>query len=96
MKKMLIFSTIFLLIFGLCLAGCNIEFNHQHIVCEECGKCTDTECDGAVLDKCLGHTPKHEHVACPECGKCVDPECDGVVLGKCLGHTPKQDRKSVV
>ena len=91
MKKMLIFSTIFLLIFGLCLAGCNIEFNHQHIVCEECGKCTDTECDGAVLDKCLGHTPKHEHVACPECGKCVDPECDGVVLGKCLGHTPKHE-----
>ena len=72
----------------------NIENNeissHEHLICDECGKCTDAECDGEVLDKCLGHVPKHEHVVCPECGKCTDAECDKEE-NKCLGHTPKHE-----
>ena len=53
MKKILI--SMFLLIVGLCLVGCNIESNHQHNVCEECGKCIAEDCNGAENEKCQGH-----------------------------------------
>ena len=76
------------------LLNINIENNeissHEHLICDECGKCTDAECNGEKTDKCLGHTPKHEHVACPECGLCINSECDKEE-NKCLGHTPKHE-----
>lgn len=28
---------------------------HEHVACEECGKCTAKDCDGTASDKCLGH-----------------------------------------
>ena len=28
---------------------------HEHIVCDICGKCTATDCDGELSDKCEGH-----------------------------------------
>ena len=64
------------------------EKNEPHAcehVCEECGKCLDTEC-AECTDKCEGHVPPHvcEH-ACEECGKCLDAECDECTE-KCEGH----------
>ena len=53
MKKILI--SMFLLIVGLCLVGCNIESNYQHNVCEECGKCIAEDCNGTENEKCQGH-----------------------------------------
>ena len=53
MKKILI--SMFLLIVGLCLVGCNIESNHQHNVCEECGKCIAEDYNGLEEEKCQGH-----------------------------------------
>ena len=65
LKKLICF-----LFVGLCsvsLASCTIVFvpdyspenpeqpKHEHVVCPECGKCTATDCDGTVEDKCAGH-----------------------------------------
>ena len=84
MKK--IFFSIFLLVFGLCLVGCDIESNHQHISCQECGKCIADDCDGADEEKCQVHQPLHKHTECQECGKCIADDCDGAEELKCSGH----------
>ena len=54
--------------------------------CDECGKCTDADCNETVCaEKCEGHH-ECEHV-CPECGKCTDTECtEDVCAEKCEGH----------
>ena len=33
----------------------NEELKHEHIPCNECGKCISSECDGKDEDKCMGH-----------------------------------------
>ena len=58
-------------------------------ICEECGKCTDAECEEAVCaDKCQGHTVIHAcESVCDICGKCKDAECtEDVCADKCEGH----------
>ena len=82
MKKLLLYFFLFLLLF---LIGCRIEDNHEHIACEECGKCISEDCDGLEEEKCLGHII-HEHIACEDCGKCISEDCDGLEEEKCLGH----------
>ena len=84
MKKILV--SMFLLVFGLCLVGCDIESNHQHISCQECGKCIAESCDGLEEEKCQGHQPVHTHTECQECGKCIAKDCDGAEELKCSGH----------
>ncbi len=84
MKKILI--SMFLLVFGVCLVGCDIESNHQHISCQECGKCIAESCDGLDEDKCQGHKTVHSHTECDECGKCIATDCDGIEEVKCSGH----------
>ena len=39
---------------SLFLIGCN-QTKHIHIKCEECGKCTDVNCDGLEEERCQGH-----------------------------------------
>ncbi len=68
---------------------------HEHVLCEECQKCTVADCpDG---DVCQGHepeVPEHEHVLCEECQKCTVADCpDGDV---CQGHEPETPEQSVV
>ena len=60
-------------------------------ICEECGNCTDLECEELVcINKCQGHH-KCESL-CPECKKCTDLECTEVVCsGKCEGHEPPHE-----
>ena len=60
-------------------------------ICEECGNCTDLECEElACTSKCQGHH-KCESL-CPECKKCTDLECTEVVCsGKCQGHEPPHE-----
>ena len=55
-------------------------------ICEECGNCTDLECEElACINKCQGHH-KCESL-CEICKKCTDAECTEVVCsGKCEGH----------
>ena len=53
-KKILIFL---LLGVSLFISSCNLYSNHNHIACSECGRCTDAECDGEVLDKCYKIIP---------------------------------------
>ena len=56
-------------------------------ICEECGKCLDTECTEAVCaDKCQGHHACES--VCEVCGKCTDSECtEDACKEKCEGHT---------
>ena len=96
MKKTLLCLIMLIMVFT--LIGCNGKGckgnktpEHEHTACTECGKCTDTECDGTSSDKCAGHAPKHEHTACAECGKCTDVDCDGNESDKCAGHAPKHE-----
>ena len=70
---------------SLFISSCNLYSNHNHIGCPECGRCTDAECDGEELDKCIGHTQKHEHIACQDCGKCISELCDGLKEERCQG-----------
>ena len=85
------------------LASCNLLLPPQNTtpahecesVCEECGKCLDSECaEAACADKCEGHVPPHvcEHV-CEECGKCTDSECtEDACEDKCQGnHVPPHE-----
>ena len=65
LKKLICF--LFVGLWSVSLASCTIVFvpdyspenpeqpKHEHIVCPECGKCTATDCDGTVEDKCAGH-----------------------------------------
>ena len=64
-------------------------------ICEECGNCTDSECEElACINKCQGHH-KCESL-CEECKKCTNAECTEVVCsGKCEGHTPPHECESV-
>lgn len=86
MKKILI--SMLLLVFSLSLVGCDIEQNHQHTECQECGKCIAEDCDGLAEQKCQGHQIVHTHTLCDECGKCISVECDGTDEEKCQGHQP--------
>ena len=60
-------------------------------ICEECGNCTDLECEELVcINKCQGHH-KCESL-CEICKKCTDAECTEVVCsGKCEGHEPPHE-----
>ena len=33
----------------------DLNISHKHLLCENCGKCLDIECDGKESDKCIGH-----------------------------------------
>lgn len=64
--------------------------------CEECGRCTDTNCtERACRNKCKGHAvkpaedPNHACTSkCPICNKCFNTTCtEGVnCKDKCAGH----------
>lgn len=68
LKKLICF--LFVGLCSVTLTSCVIEFvptnspdnpdtpeqpKHEHTACPECGKCTATDCDGTVEDKCAGH-----------------------------------------
>jgi hypothetical protein len=43
-----------------------VDPKHEHVVCPECGKCTDPECDGRFSEKCPGHNEEPEQPDNPD------------------------------
>ena len=62
---------------------CKCNYEHTHILCEECNKCLDYNCTG---DKCLGHKVEDTHAICDICERCVEENCQEQSHEKCEGH----------
>ena len=52
-----------------------VKPTHEHIVCSECGLCTEIDCIETEICQC--QEDRYEHEKCETCGLCINPNCSG-------------------